>query len=727
MLQHVFRRARNGIRVVDRVLSTNIARKTPEVTRTASAKTSAFSRLDVLRQRLAAEDAASLASFSSDSAVSSEEKYDPSIFSDKARNFLIEVSDKYNKKYSRGGSNGEGYVGVQEVLEKAPYYSEAAKASLLKLAPEIQHQMRVKVSAAYVDHALEALPANAVEPSPILKVIIPDELEILYREIGETDPSNQNKYSPLPGLLHKYNMLLAMTSINCSSHCRYCYRSDLFNGSSGKSKADLVGVAKYIKSYNKLIEVSMEHANSKYDHSAGSMVSEEGEPLLPLREILLSGGDPLTLPNSTLARYLTLMAESGMRIVRMGSKELAFNPNRFDDAFWATMDLFHENYPDVRIELVGHYVHPYELVRPVTDKEGKYLYTPNIDYVIHPNVEAALNQINSRRSWFGHFNQFPIIAGVNDSPDIMRLLLHLTNKLGIGMHNVYACREVIGNPHFRGDLTIDKQYDLLEAAKIGLSGLENHARLIMSTEQGKMDVLGHKNGKVFLRINRFIHGRKPENTMIVVDTDKLGDNKKFYWLTQDVIDKAIDESSKKLLNNDLEEDTAFIRGIKSAAAVAASANAPNQFTPLPEVQAVVESSIPETTNVTDINSDLDSNSQVRISVFNKDGKSVEVIHNVYTAEQMQALSANGNSIPSVADVLMQAGHVEMVCGGQLSCTTCVGKVIADYDLAPATLDELDATDTLDVSMGDGPAMLRACCQVKVQAGQKYEFTMLENA
>jgi len=722
MIHTVVRRARLGFRVLDRVLSTNIARKSsPEVSRPQPAtKSSAFARLDVLRSRLAADDAASLARFTSE--AETEEKYDPSIFSEKARNFLTEVTAKYNKKYSRGGSNGEGYVGVQEVLEKAPYYSEAAKASLLELAPEIQHQMRVKVSAAYVDHALEALPANAVEPSPILKVIIPDELEILYREIGETDPSNQNKYSPLPGLLHKYNMLLAMTSINCSAHCRYCYRSDLFNGSSGKSKADLIGVAKYVKSYNKLIEASMEHPNSKYDQNAGSMVSEEGEPLLPLREILLSGGDPLTLPNSTLARYLTLMAESGMRIVRMGSKELAFNPNRFDSAFWSTLDLFHQNYPEVRVELVGHYVHPYELVRPVTDSEGKYVYSPNVDYVIHPNLEKAINQINSRRSWFGHFNQFPIIAGVNDRPDIMRLLLHLTNKLGIGMHNVYACREVIGNPHFRGDLTIDKQYDLLEAAKIGLSGLENHARLIMSTEQGKMDVLGHKEGKVFLRINRFIHGRKPENTMIVVDTDKLGDNKKFYWLTQDVIDTAIDESSKKLLNTDLEEDTAFIRGIKAAAAVSASATAP---VPLPELQIAPESIVTKTMNSA-ATATTTEDSQIHIKVFDKDGKSVEVIHKVYSPEQLATLSANGNSIPSVADVLVQAGHVEMVCGGQLSCTTCVGKVAADYDLSPATLDELDATDTLDLNMDGERTELRACCQVKAEAGKKYEFTMLES-
>ena len=82
----------------------------------------------------------------------------------------------------------------------------------------------------------------------------------------------------------------------------------------------------------------------------------------------------MTLPNATLARYLVLMAEAGIKTVRFGSKELAFNPSRFDDALFSTLDLFHQNYPDVRIEIVGHYVHPYELVQPRIDKVGHYLY-----------------------------------------------------------------------------------------------------------------------------------------------------------------------------------------------------------------------------------------------------------------------------------------------------------------------------------------------------------------
>lgn len=651
-------------------------------------------RLSNLRKQLD-EDDANFGPFSQAAAIaSSEDKYSSDNFSDKAKEYLTQVNVHFNKQYSRGGAHGEGFVGVQEVLEKAPFANAEKQAKLLKLGPDIQQQMRVKVSEAYVNHALDNLPENAVEPSPILKVIAPDELEVLYRDVGETDPSNQNKYSPMAGLLHKYNMLLAMTSINCSSHCRYCYRSDLFNGSSGKSKADLVAVATYVKAYNRMIEDAIVRDDSKWDKATGNHVLGHGEPLMPLREILLSGGDPMTLPNSTLARYLVLMAESGIRTVRFGSKEIAFNPNRFDDAFWSTLDLFHENYPEVRVELVGHYVHPYELVKPQTDEDGQYVYDTGRDYVVHDDVQAALDQINARRSWFGHFNQFPIIAGVNDSPDIMRLLLHLTNKCGITMHNVYACREIVGNPHFRGDLTIPKQYDLLEAAKIGLSGLENHARLIMSTEQGKMDVMGYKEDKVYLRLNRFVHGRKPDNTMIIVDRSKM-DGAEFYWLSQDVIDVAVDEAGRRMVTEEADHETRFIKSLKAAAAK--------------EVQDGIEASLPEeafTAEAADESQEI-----VTIEIINTDSTLVDTIQRAPEDNE------------TVAEMMMKnGGHVEMVCGGKLSCTTCVGKVVADYELPEATLDETDATDTLNVNLEEGE--LRACCQIRAKPGKSYQFTLI---
>ena len=680
-------------------------------------------RLRDFKNRLAKEQPVISAFIPPHQASASEsplDKYSRADFSEKGIAYLNLVNELFNKKYDRGGSSGEGLVGIEGILEHAPdvFGNEIDGDKMLELAPEIQALMRVKVSSAYLKHALEALPANANSMSPILKVVVPDEKEILYKDIGETDPSNQNKYSPMPGLLHKYNMLLAMTSINCSSHCRYCYRSDLFNGSSGKSKTDMNAVASYVKAYNRLIEEQIS-VNGSFDAETGVVTNADGEPLQPVREILLSGGDVMNLVNSTLARYLVLMAEAGIKTIRLGSKELVFNPGRFDENFFSTMDLFHQNYPDVRIELVGHYVHPYELVQPKTDLKGNYVYNKDLQYTVHPEVEAAIDQLNARRSWFGHHNQFPLIAGVNDSPEILRLLLHLTNKLGIVVHNVYACREVKGNPHFRGDLTIPRQYDLLEKAKIGLSGIENHARLIMSTEQGKMDVLGHKEGKVYLRVNRFVHERKPENTMIIVDEKKL-DESTFYWLTQEVIDTAVDNAGKTLLNTTVEEETQLIKNLKLQAAACVAEAELLKLQQNEQEGLVSENKNNDKTlnsnNNNVLHSHVEEESMVKIEVRNKHNNVLNTIN--------YDLSSQKDEV-SLAEVLESHGHVEMVCGGSLSCTTCVGNVTSDGALPEPTLDERDATDSLVMSGDASRNSLRACCQLKLNKGRTYAFRALE--
>jgi hypothetical protein len=185
------------------------------------------------------------------------------------KDLLKQVSSDFNPKYSRGASY-EGYVDVQAC------------------------------DSYYLKHALD-VPKEAKEPNPIFKIVMPDAQEVADLS-GEIDPSNQNRYSPLPGLLFKYEMLLAMVAINCSSHCRYCYRLDLFNGSSGKSKADMPLIAAYIKTFNQMIDDTIEKFGIWDKDTATWFYNGTKEPLIHVREILFSGGDPMTLPNATIAR-----------------------------------------------------------------------------------------------------------------------------------------------------------------------------------------------------------------------------------------------------------------------------------------------------------------------------------------------------------------------------------------------------------------------------------------
>ena len=622
--------------------------------------------------------------------------------SKKGMQFLQSINEQ-NIKYSRGGQNGEGYIGVREAINllsdsSSQYYTQNERKNLLRLSGEVQQRMRVKISKSYIEHALD-VPKGAKYPHPILKVVMPESDEVTDLS-GEIDPSNQNRYSPLPGLLHKYEMLLAFVSINCSSHCRYCYRLDLFNGISQKSKADMSLIANYIKAFNNFIDEAVKEFG-EWDSDSGLWVHEvTKEPLLHIREILFSGGDPMTLPNSTLARYLMLNAEAGIKTIRLGTKELVFNPKRFDFAFWEVMDAFNRSYPEVRIEFVGHYVHPYELVKPQINGKGEYVYDLNLQYEVRKDIKPVLEAMNSRKEWIGHLNQFPIVAGVNDSPEILRLLMYQTNKLSITMHNIYACREIIGNQHFRGKNRIEAQYALVENAKIGLSGIENHGRLIMSTEYGKMEVMGVDENEVLLRVNRFTHGKKNKNTIVKVDLNKLKEGQSFYWLTDDIIKSAVGLEGQQVLGSLIsEKNPSFIKEVKDNAA--AAVYSPN---------LALLKDIPG------------ASSSAEIQIILKD-QSSKVIPVDFISHKR----------PTLATILSQHGYVEAACQEKLSCSTCVGKVQTNRahlnPLPKPTEDELDVIDMIlkntSFQSENEIDQLRAGCNIPVKPGIQYTFTPLD--
>jgi len=479
----------------------------------------------------------------------------------------------------------------------------------------------------------------------------------------------------------------------------------LFSGISDKSRADIERIWLYIRTYNQMIN-DVQRLSGVWDEEAGMMVhGERGDALLPISEILFSGGDPLTLPNLTLARYLATMAESGLRTIRFGTKEVIFNPSRFDDHFFAILDLFHETYPDVRLEIVGHYTHPFELVNAETDDSGNYLYDINQTYAVRDDLIEPLRQLNARRSWLGHFNQFPIIAGVNDSVPVLRLLMFLTNRLGITLHNIYACREIIGNKHFRRKNCIATQYDLVNRAKAGLSGLENHGRLIMSTELGKIEVVGVAEGKIHARVNRFIHGSMPKETFVTVDTDQLHDGR-FYWLTREVIDgPALGEGSRQVIHELEVADTSFVREVKTSAAKYVEEAMPLRGKFHPQAESWGKTATQSNT------------------------ATIKVVTKTQASQYDVDLS---KEIPGVtlAKVLARHGVVEAACEYSMSCSTCVGICTASVNLPDATEDEDDLIDAVLRSashQSDNENQLRATCQIRLQPGESYVFTVTEGA
>lgn len=326
-------------------------------------------------------------------------------------------------------------------------------------AANVEERMKVKISDWYRELAEKSEPLrNLVKARP----------EETFDLSGEADPSNQLNYSPVDGLLHKYEMVLLYAAKTCSAHCRYCYRLDLFSGKTGKGLAKVEEVAEYITQHNKKVED--QHG-----------VDPQGR-IFPIREALLSGGDPMVLSNKKLYEFMTALATAGVRTIRIGTKELAFFPHRFDDNFLAMLDKFHAGHPGVHVAFMVHFTHPDEIL--AKDEAGSYI-AEGAFFKWMPEVQIPVKGLGSR-PFISMENQTPIIDKVNDDPDALRILQKELRHKGIQNHYYFQCREIEGHKAFA--VPVEEAWNIHNVSQRGLSGIEK-SRFAMSTEWGKLEVV----------------------------------------------------------------------------------------------------------------------------------------------------------------------------------------------------------------------------------------------
>ena len=180
---------------------------------------------------------------------------------------------------------------------------------------------------------------------------------------GSEDPGNQMDYSPVEGLLHKYEMGLLYVASTCSAHCRFCYREELIarkeierqDGTvAKKGLAQIPDVVGYVHSHNRLVAANGGHPSRDRAREAAR------DPAVGRR----SDGAAEHEDRGVAGRA----GGGGVESIRIGTKEMAFYPERFDDTFLAMLDRFHETYPDVGLRLMIHFNHPDEfLAKDVPD------------------------------------------------------------------------------------------------------------------------------------------------------------------------------------------------------------------------------------------------------------------------------------------------------------------------------------------------------------------------
>ncbi len=359
---------------------------------------------------------------------------------------------------------------------------------------DVEKRMPVKITRHFFELA---------KTSPAIQRLVkasPDETVDLA---GSEDPGNQMDYSPVEGLLHKYEMGLMYVVSTCSAHCRFCYREELIarkeiarqDGTvAKKGLAKIPEITAYIRDFNAQVAAN------------GGRHPESGRE--KLREILLSGGDPMVLNNSKIAAWLGALAEAGIESIRIGTKEMAFYPKRFDPTFFAMLDAFHEAYPQVGLHMMVHFEHPDEFL--AKGEDGEYLRGEHDIYQWVPDTETAMRGLLAR-GWITVENQTPIIRDINDDPDALRIMQREMKRVGAENHYFFCGRDIVAYKAF--NIPIEKAWQILNESQKGLSGVENHARLSITHYKGKTEVAavtnepipglpGSENGVVIFKILR---------------------------------------------------------------------------------------------------------------------------------------------------------------------------------------------------------------------------------
>ena len=254
---------------------------------------------------------------------------------------------------------------------------------------------------------------NPDDPNdPIRRQVIPLGDEVVPFTGEMEDSLAEDRDSPVPGLVHRYpDRVLMLVTTQCASYCRYCTRSRI------------VG--------DPLETFSREEFNQQIEYLKRTP---------QVRDVLLSGGDPLTLKPSILEELLTRLREiPHIEIIRIGTRTPVFMPMRVTDELCDMLAQFHPLWMNIHVN------HPNE---------------------ISAELAEACDKLSRAGIPLG--NQSVLLAGVNDCVHIQRKLVHDLVKIRVRPYYLYQCDNVHGAGHFR--TPVAKGIEIIEGLRGHTSG-----------------------------------------------------------------------------------------------------------------------------------------------------------------------------------------------------------------------------------------------------------------
>lgn len=242
---------------------------------------------------------------------------------------------------------------------------------------------------------------------PLRRTVIPVTGEFLRTEGEADDPLGEDGHSPVPGLVHRYPDRVLLLALDfCSTYCRYCTRSRV------------VGHGELMPQESRL-EKAFEYIRQTP----------------AIRDVLISGGDPLALSEDKLDWILgNLRRIPHVEFIRIGSKMPAVLPQRITPQLTRVLKKYHPLWMSV------HFLHGEECT---------------------PEAYQACSRLADAGIPLGA--QTVLLKGVNDSVDAMKDLIHRLLTMRVRPYYLYQCDPISGSAHFR--TSVSKGLEIIEGLR----------------------------------------------------------------------------------------------------------------------------------------------------------------------------------------------------------------------------------------------------------------------
>jgi lysine 2,3-aminomutase len=255
---------------------------------------------------------------------------------------------------------------------------------------------------------------------PIRKQVVPTDAEMVPFTAMMEDSLAEDRHSPVPGLVHRYpDRVLMLVTTQCASYCRYCTRSRIVGDPSATFRRNE-------------FEMQIEYLKRTPQ----------------VRDVLLSGGDPLVLAPKILEEIISQLREiPHIEIIRIGSRVPVFMPMRVTEELTDMLQKYHPFWLNIHVN------HPNEITA---------------------ELEEACDRLTRAGIPLG--NQAVLLAGVNDNVHVQRQLVHDLVRIRVRPYYLYQCDLVAGAGHFR--TPVAKGIEIMEGLRGHTSGYAVHTYVI---------------------------------------------------------------------------------------------------------------------------------------------------------------------------------------------------------------------------------------------------------